>query len=114
MSQSLKVYAAVFRDNTKHYQERIEYFCDKDIKIHSEGASPEEYATNFLLEEGEWLDTVIDEEPITDPVEVIGVLESALEYVRTMTQDGEDERKREIKLRQRLEKLLVSYVATST
>ena len=110
MSEQPKVYAAVFRWEDEG--ERIEYFCQKDITpAYGEGAdaTPELYATDFLLEEGEWLDEVLEEDPITDPVEVIGVIESALEYIRTMTENGADER--EIELRQQVEKLLISYVA---
>ena len=109
-----KVYAAVFRweeAGGANPGERVEYFCQKDITpAYGEGddATPELYANDFLMEEGEWLDNVLEEDPITDPVEVIGVLESALEYIRTMTENGIDER--EIELLQRVEKLLVSYV----
>ncbi len=127
MSEQVKIFAAVFRkENTSiHDEERVEYFCKKDIDSgYGNGgdsslpekepglsdATPELYATNFLLEEGEWLDTVVEEDAITDPVEVIGILENALEYIRIMTENGADER--EIELRQQIEKLLVSYVAT--
>mgnify|MGYP000947755664 CR=1 FL=1 len=110
----VKIYAAVFRDNMNHQDERVEYFCRKDITpAYGEGedATPELYATDFLLEEGEWLDTVLEEEPITDPVEVIGVLEGALNYIREVREEHgfvQDD------IEQKLEKLLVSYVATST
>lgn len=113
----VKIYAAVFcheEAGGANRSERVEFFCRKDITPAydegSEDATPELYATDFLLEEGEWLDTVVEEDAITDPVEVIGILESALEHIRTMTENGADEC--EIELHQQMEKLLVSYVAT--
>ena len=115
-----KIYAAVFKSEDAggaNPSERVEYFCRKDmIPAYGEGedVTPELYAIDFLLkdpEEGEWLDTVIEEDPITDPVEMIGILEIALNYIREVREEHgfvQDD------VEQKLEKLLVSYVTTST
>ena len=107
MNEQPKVYAAVFQwENSLGLRERVEYFCDKDLAVGCE--DPNEYANDFLMEEGEWLNDVIEEEPITDSVEVIGILETALSYIRDVRESHSfpvDE------IEQKLEKLLVSYVA---
>lgn len=109
--KQVKIYSAIFRSEEQdgsNPQERVEFFCDKDLVAGDVKFEPENYATDFLRAQGEWLDELLEEDAITDPVEVIGILESALEFIRSNPVDGSDD------LSQQVEKLLVSYVATTT
>lgn len=59
------IFAAVFRGDAggNKFYERVEYFNLRDLKNHGMNTQQaEEYATAFLVRDGEYLDTVIEEE----------------------------------------------------
>ena len=105
-----KIYAAVFTN--EEGEERIEYFCDKDL-AHKDGTfDVSQYANDFLMHQGETLEDILEEEPITDPKEIEGILGEVLNFIRDCEEEwGTDAVNQE--MRQRLEKLLVSHVATT-
>ena len=103
-----KIYAAVFTNEEQ--QERVEYFCDKDLVAGDVSFSVESYANDFLMHQGETLEDILEEDPITDPAETQDILGEALNYIRSVREEHGFEQD---DVEQRLEKLLVSHVATT-
>lgn len=108
MNKQVKVYAAVFTN--EEGEERVEYFCDKDL-VHKDGTfDVSQYANDFLMHQGETLEDILEEDPITDPAETQDILGEALNYIRSVREEHGFEQD---DVEQRLEKLLVSHVATT-
>lgn len=111
--KQVKIYSAIFRSEEQdgsNPQERVEFFCDKDLVAGDVKFEPENYATDFLRAQGEWLDELLEEDPITDNEEIQRILGEALNYIRDVCEnngfDCGD-------VAQDLEKLLVSHIATT-
>lgn len=103
-----KVYAAVFTNEES--EERVEFFCDKDL-VHKDGTfDVSQYANDFLMHQGETLEDILEEEPITDPKDIEYILGEALNYIRDVCENNDFDPGDVI---QNLEKLLVSHVATT-
>lgn len=108
MNKQVKVYAAVLTN--EEGEERVEYFCDKDL-VHKDGTfDVSQYANDFLMHQGETLEDILEEDPITDPAETQDILGEALNYIRSVREEHGFEQD---DVEQRLEKLLVSHVATT-
>ena len=76
------IFAAVFKQNDGD-GERVEYFNQRDLQdagIHHSGA--EQYATDCLMEEGEYLDDVIEEEHDVDLQTIADVCGETLDQLR--------------------------------
>lgn len=100
------VFAAIFRSEGAggaNPTERVDHFTAGCCQ----GLEPEAYATSMLMEDGEWLDDVVEEQ--ADVSSAPAVIERALDYMESMSSHGMSEV--EVDLHNDLSRLLASYKA---